>query len=278
MAAMGAEPLAVFLSLAVPSRLPAAWLGGFMNGFLALARRYGVPLAGGDTSESPAIARGRDGLIAADIVAVGQTPRNQALLRSGARPGDSIYVTGELGGAAAELKALEKSPGKFAKLTRAVDGHPHLYPEPRLAVGHRLRKLAHAAIDISDGLSTDLTHLCQESRVAATIDEAALPIHPLAAESRDPLGLALNGGEDYELLFTAPASVRIPHTIAGVPIHRIGTMRKPSRVQPLILLKMRDGRCIAVDPGGWEHFRQERDPAPQVMPDQGPGFQSVYFV
>ncbi len=162
-----------------------------MNGFLALARRYGVPLAGGDTSESPAIARGRDGLIAADIVAVGQTPRNQALLRSGARPGDSIYVTGELGGAAAELKALEKSPGKFAKLTRAVDGHPHLYPEPRLAVGRRLRKLAHAAIDISDGLSTDLTHLCQESRVAATIDEAALPIRPLAAESRDPLGLAL---------------------------------------------------------------------------------------
>ena len=231
MAAMGAEPLAVFLSLAVPARLPAAWLEGFMSGFLALARRYRVPLAGGDTAQSPAISRGRDGLIAADIVAVGQVSRNQALLRSGARPGDSIYVTGALGGAAAELQVLEKSPRKFAKLTRAVDGHPHLYPEPRLAVlGRRLRKLAHAMIDISDGLSTDLTHLCQESGLAAMIDEAALPIHPLAAESRDPLGLALNGGEDYELLFTAPASARIPHTIAGVPIHRIGTVRGPAAV------------------------------------------------
>jgi thiamine-monophosphate kinase len=241
-----------------------------MSGFLALARKYRVPLAGGDTAQSPAISRGRDGLIAADVVAVGQVLRNQPLLRSGAQPGDWIYVTGALGGAAAELLVLEKSPRKFAKLTRAVDGHPHLYPVPRVILGRRLRKLAHAMIDISDGLSTDLTHLCRESDLAAVLDEDALPIHPLAAESRDPLGLALNGGEDYELLFTAPASARIPHTIAGVPIHRIGTLHRPSRVQPLILLKMRDGRCIAVDPGGWEHFRQERDPAPQVMPGQRP--------
>jgi thiamine-monophosphate kinase len=255
LAAMGAEPLAVFLSLAVPARLPAAWLERFMDGFLALARRYRVPLAGGDTAESPAILRGRDGLIAADVVAVGQVARNQALLRSGARPGDRIYVTGALGGAAAELMALEKSPRKSAKLTHAVDGHPHFYPEPRLAVGRRLRTLAHAVIDISDGLSTDLTHVCQESHVAAIIDEAALPIHPLAAESGDPLGLALNGGEDYEVLFTAPASARIPRMIAGVPIHRIGTVQRLSRGQPLILLKRRDGRRVPIEPGGWEHFR-----------------------
>ncbi|MGA7352466.1 MAG: thiamine-phosphate kinase [Acidobacteriaceae bacterium] len=256
LAAMGAEPLAVLLSLAVPARLPAAWIERFMKGFLSLARRYRVPLAGGDTAESPAMARGRDGLIAIDIVAVGQVPRSQALLRLSTRPGDRIYVTGALGGAAAELGALEKSPRKFAKLTRAVGGHPHFYPEPRLAVGHRLRALAHAMIDISDGLSTDLAHVCQESRVAATIDETALPIHPLAMESRDPLGLALNGGEEYELLFTAPASMHIPRRIAGVPIHRIGTMRRSSRGQPMIVLNTHGGRQIPIKPGGWEHFRE----------------------
>jgi thiamine-monophosphate kinase len=255
LAAMGAEPLAVFLSLAVPARLPAAWLERFMDGFLALARRNRVSLAGGDTAESPAIARGRDGLIAADIVAVGQVPRHRALVRSGAQAGDLIYVTGALGGAAAELLTLEKSPRKFAKLTRAADGHPHLYPEPRLAVGRRLRALADAMIDISDGLSADLTHLCQESHVAATIDEAALPIHPLAAEFRDPLGLALNGGEDYELLFTAPATAHVPRRIGGVAMQRIGTMRRPSRGQPPIVLEMRNGRRLPVASSGWEHFR-----------------------
>ncbi|MGB9031131.1 MAG: thiamine-phosphate kinase [Acidobacteriaceae bacterium] len=255
LAAMGAEPLAVFLSLAVPARLPTAWLERFMGGFLALARRYRVPLAGGDTAESPAIARGRDGVIAADIVAVGQVPRNQALLRSGAQAGDGIYVTGALGGAAAELLALEKSPRKFAKLTRAAPGHPHCYPDPRIAAGRRLRKLAHAMIDISDGLSTDLTHLCKASRVAATIDEAALPIHPLAAETGDPLGPALNGGEDYELLFTAPPSVRIPRRIAGVSVQRIGTMHRTRSGEPLIVLKKPDGQRVSIKPDGWEHFR-----------------------
>jgi len=268
LAAMGAEPLAVFLSLAVPSRLSAAWLERFMDGFLALARKCRVPLAGGDTSESPVVSRGGDGLIAADIVVVGQVLRNKALLRSDAQPGNRIYVTGALGGAAAELLALAKSPRKFAKFTRAVDCHPHLYPEPRLAVGRHLRKLARAVIDISDGLSTDLTHLCQESRVAAIIDEAALPIHLLAAESRDPLGLALNGGEDYELLFTASATARVPRTIAGVPIHGIGTMRRPSRGQPLILLKMRDGRRITVQPGGWEHFRHVKPRSHEKSPEK----------
>jgi thiamine-monophosphate kinase len=260
LAAMGAEPLAVFLSIAVPARLPEVWLDRFLDGFLSLANQHRVPLAGGDTAQSPAILRARDSLILADIVAVGQIPRNQALLRSGAQPGDLLYVTGALGGAAAELQALAKSPGKFRRLTHAAPDHPHLYPEPRLAVGRRLRNLAHAMIDISDGLATDLTHLCQESHLAAVIDEAALPIHPLAAQSSDPLNLALHGGEDYELLFTAPATARIPRKIGGVPIHRIGMMRKATRQQPLIAmksnLKSNSGRHISIDPRGWEHFRQ----------------------
>lgn len=261
LAAMGAEPVAVFLSLAIPSRLPGAWVERFLNGFLALAQRYDVPLAGGDTAQSPAMTRSGDGfgdgLIVADVIAVGQTPQGKALLRSGAQAGDFLYVTGALGGAAAELAALAKSPGKFRRLTKAEPMHPHLYPEPQIAVGRRLRGLAHAAIDVSDGLSTDLTHLCEESGVAAVIEEAALSVHSLAARRADAIDLALNGGEDYELLFAAAGGVRIPRHIAGVPIHRIGRLvRQPGRVRALIKMQTAEGRELAVPPGGWEHFRE----------------------
>ena len=124
----------------------------------------------------------------------------------------------------------------------------HLDPHPRLAQGVALRKLASSAIDLSDGLSTDLTHLCEESRVAAQIDPALLPIHPGAS-----LHYALHGGDDYELLFTAAPSTRIPKRIAGVPITRIGRMvpARPSR--PLITLLMQDGPQ-RLKAQGWEHF------------------------
>lgn len=253
LAAMGADPLAVFLSLALPARTPRAWVDGLMEGLLALARRHHVPLAGGDTAQSPQ-------LIAADIIAVGQLPRNAALLRSGAQPGDTLYVTGALGGSAAELLALTRSPKQFRNFTQATSGHPHLYPQPHLAIGRRLRKLARAVIDISDGLSTDLTHLCQASGFAAEIDEAALPIHPLATHAErsglapSALELALHGGEDYELLFTAPSTTPIPRTLAGVPIRRIGTMGKPKRNQPLIILKSKTGQRIPIKASGWQHF------------------------
>ncbi|HUB18719.1 MAG TPA: thiamine-phosphate kinase [Acidobacteriaceae bacterium] len=255
LAAMGAEPLAVFLSLAVPARLPSAWVDRFLHGFLALARRHRVALAGGDTAESAAVGKTRDGLIAADVVAIGQAPRGRAVLRSGARPGDAIYVTGALGGAAAEFAQLAKTPRRFAGLTKAEPGHPHLYPEPRLEAGLRLRELAHAMIDESDGLSTDLTHVCEESDVAAVIEEALLPIDPRAARAQNPLEVALHGGEDYELLFTAPAAARIPRRLAGTPVHRIGSMVRRASGKPRILLEAVDGKRVAVRSGGWEHFR-----------------------
>ena len=263
LAAMGAEPLAVFLSLALPARLPAWWVERFLRGFLALANRHNVALAGGDTAESPAGAPSRDGLILADIVALGQMPRGKALLRSGARPGDLLYVTGSLGGAAAELAAIEKSPRKFMGLARAEASHPHLYPEPRLAVGRRLRKLASAAIDISDALSTDLTHLCEASGVAASIDETALPIGPQAQQESDPVHLALHGGEDYELLFTAPPAVRVPHTLLGVPVHGIGVIRKRALAQGRIRMQTADGRIVTVTPSGFEHFHHEARRGPR---------------
>lgn len=252
LAAMGATPVSVFLSLALPARLPSGWIDGFLGGFLALAARHRVPLAGGDTAASPS------GTIAADIVAVGEAPSGAALLRSGARPGDFIYVTGALGGAAAELRLLSRNPRRFSRITRAATGHPHLFPEPRLAVGRGLRGLAHAAIDLSDGLSTDLTHLCEESGVAAVLEQSLLPIHALAREEPDGLQLALNGGEDYELLFTAGARARIPRSFAGVPIHRIGLIRKAHPRQARIVLNTRDGGQHPVPAAGWQHFAENR--------------------
>jgi thiamine-monophosphate kinase len=253
LAAMGAEPMAVFLSLALPARTPQAWVDGFLEGLLALAGRFGATLAGGDIAQSPSG-------IAADIVAVGQVPRGMARLRSGARAGDAIYVTGALGGAAAELLALERNPKRFRKLTEAKPGHPHLYPEPRVALGRRLGGMATAMMDLSDGLSTDLTHLCAASGLGAEIDAVALPIHALAVEAeqagmaRSALDLALHGGEDYELLFTAAPRTRVPRRISGIPVRRIGTMRKAGRAGARILLRGLDGGTAALRAQGWEHF------------------------
>jgi thiamine-monophosphate kinase len=256
LAAMGATPIAVFLSIALPERLPAGWLDRFLRGFLNLAKRHRAPLAGGDTAASAT------GKIAADIVAVGEVPSGKTLLRSGARPGDGLYVTGALGGAAAELRLLSRNPRRFRGVTAAAPNdsplHPHLYPEPRLAVGRRLRDLAHAAIDMSDGLSTDLTHLCEESGVSAVVEEALLPVHPLAGESPEALHLALHGGEDYELLFTGAPSVRMPRSIGGVPIRRIGTIRRRQAGKPRIVLNTRTGRAVPIQAGGWQHFASNR--------------------
>lgn len=255
LAAMGAVPMAAFLSLALPkpmlsTRSGQRWIDGFFSGLLRLGDLYGVPLAGGDTSESPAE------LILADIVLAGAAPRGRSLRRSGAAAGDVLYISGALGGAAAELANVLAS-GSRARAGRGTE-HPHLFPEPRLAVGQRLlrRRLATAAIDVSDGLSTDLAHMCRASKVRAEIEEALLPIHPLARRLMPAKALqaALHGGEDYELLFAAPASARVPRSIAGVPITRIGLLKAKSARQPLITLMEASGRSRPLEPAGWEHF------------------------
>ena len=234
-AAMGAKPLAAFLSLALPVGFDPRWLDRFLAGLLTLAGQHGVPLAGGDTSQAPG------DRILADIVLLGSAPGGLALRRSTARPGDRIFVSGALGGSAAELETL------CLPRRRRPKG-PNTFPEPRLAAGQTLlrRHLASACIDLSDGLSTDLTHLCEASGVNAVLDSEMIPIHPLAAGRLD---LALHGGEDYELLFTAPPMVRIPRKLAGVPITQIGSMTRRNSRRPQILL---DGNPLK--PGGWEHF------------------------
>jgi thiamine-monophosphate kinase len=270
LAAMGARPLAAFLSLALPAEMLAThkgrtWAARFFAGLGGLAAQFRVPLAGGDTAESP------DGLVLADIVLVGSAPAGRALRRSGASAGELLYVTGALGGAAAELNALtaggkrqptlsskagkDGPPGSIAGSDEGLVAHPQLYPQPRLAVGQALlrRRLATSAIDLSDGLSTDLSHLCRESHVGAQIDAAALPIHPLARRAPQPMHLALDGGEDYELLFAAPPSMRIPRSIAGVPITRIGRLTLGAG----ITLVDNAGRERPLKPGGWEHFAKK---------------------
>lgn len=257
LAAMGARPLAAFLSLGLPKDLAQstktrqpAWLDRYLDGFFSLAYATRTPLAGGDLAESP--------IFTADIVILGAVRRGRALLSSGARPGHLLYVTGALGGAAvglarlAELAQASAKSSSTPRLPRRLADllASHLAPQPRLAQGQALvrRRLASAAIDISDGLSTDLTHICQESRVAAEVDAAALPIHPAAT-----LDQALHGGEDYELLFTAPPAARIPHSIAGVPLTRIGRILRPRASRALITL-LTSGSPQPLQPRGWEHF------------------------
>lgn len=237
-AAMGGEPRAAFLSLALESRTPQKWVDRFLEGLMAAAREWNVPLAGGDTAQSL-------GGIQADIVVVGSAPKGTAIARSGARPGDAIYVTGSLGGSAAAIAQLRK--GKL----RAQDYQRHFHPTARIEVGRwlRRRQLASAIIDLSDGLSTDLAHLCEESGVGAEIDAAAIPRARVGrGQETVSTALALHGGEDYELLFTSRR--KTPATIFGVSVTCIGRIRRGSEITLIEGQMRRD-----LVPRGWEHFR-----------------------
>lgn len=231
-AAMGGQPLAAFLSLAAPGDVPQRWVDAFIKGLLQLADESGVTLAGGDTARSP-------GGVVADIVVLGSVPNGEALVRSGARAGDAIYVTGRLGGSAAAVAALQ-----VGRKLRPQSHAAHFYPTPRIDIGRVLRGVASAAIDLSDGLSTDLAHLCEESGVGAVIRAASIPVARGAT-----LEQALHGGEDYELLFTSRQ--RMPKRLAGVATTRIGEIVAQRGMW------MEDERGRRPLPArGWEHFRR----------------------
>ena len=197
-AAMGGVPQFCLLSLAISPDTNQAWVDRFFTGLLHLARRYAVPLAGGDLGHAPRVT--------CDIVVCGSALPGQALRRSGAQPGNQIVVSGYLGGSAVGLAA--GGP-------RAV--RRHLYPQPRLALGQALRSQfqATAAMDLSDGISLDLHRLCLASEVSARLD--TVPVFPGAS-----LEQALHGGEDYELLFTVPADCPVPPLWQGTPLTAVG--------------------------------------------------------
>jgi thiamine-monophosphate kinase len=222
-AAMGGTPRFCLLSLALPATVDARWIDGFYRGLLQLSDRESTPLAGGDLARAEKLA--------CDIVVCGAAPTGTALRRDGARVGDAIYVSGRLGGSALGL-AIQS--GKAWRR--------QLRPVPRLALGRFLRPRATAAMDLSDGLSLDLRRLALASALSAEIE--APPRFPGATREQ-----ALHGGEDYELLFTAPSRVAIPDEFEGVPLTRIGTMRKG---------RAGEVRCegAALPPLGYDHLRK----------------------
>jgi thiamine-monophosphate kinase len=274
-AAMGAQPRFSLLSVGVPRAL---WRGRFLSEFYegvrSLADVYGVQVVGGDTS------RTTEGVVI-DSIVLGEVRRGRVLTRGGARAGDQIFVTGRLGGAAAGLKLLEsrvarplKSGPASAKKMRTASSSKSSFtraerglvlrqrrPEPRVEWGALLseRSLATALVDLSDGLSSDLAHVCRESGAGARVDAALLPLDPGLAASGlgadEALALALDGGEDFELLFTADPrkASRLPREIGGVPVTRVGEVTGERGKVRLV----RAGRSSLLRPGGFEHFRRD---------------------
>ena len=244
MAAMGAQPRWFLLSLTL-ARTQASWLEGFAAGLHACAQRYGVSLIGGDVT---------GGALAMSIHILGEVPRTQALLRSGAACGDAVFVTGTLGDAAAGLRLAGEKRDDDADKRWLIDRYE--LPTPRVAAGIALRGIATAAIDVSDGLLADLGWICKASGCAADVDVAAVPLSaPLSR--RESLGqarrFALSGGDDYELCFTAPgqAEERVRGALAqvGVAVTRIGECRAGHGVHCRL-----DGRPYAAGSGGFAHF------------------------
>ena len=246
LAACGAEPLAFTLALALP-RADEDFLAGFAAGLFALADRHGIELVGGDTTAGP---------LNICITVFGQVPAGAALLRSGARPGDELGVSGTLGDARAALEcfrgSLSVDAAPFERLRHAME-----QPEPRVGLGQRLRGLASSAIDVSDGLLGDLGHILQRSAVGARVELAALPRSADLATLPPALQqqCLLHGGDDYELLFTAApqqhAAVRAAAQQAGVAVSRIGCIEAG---RALVVVDA-DGRPLAVDGHGFDHFR-----------------------
>lgn len=262
LAAMGAEPAWCTLSLSLPQP-DRDWLDGFLDGLLALAGEHGLALVGGDTTRGP---------LSVSITAAGFVPPTQALRRDGARAGDEIWVTGTLGDAAAGLALVQAEEGGntgapgFLEPPGAETGPAHRAflrgrlhrPAPRIAAGLALRGLAHACIDVSDGLLADLGHVLAASAVGAVLELDALPASPALAALRDPVArrrFQCSGGDDYELCFTAPPArheaVRAALSARGVQAACIGSIRAGSS----LVAQDAQGRAVRLEPDGFDHFR-----------------------
>jgi thiamine-monophosphate kinase len=244
LAAMGAAPLGYLLALARPAAIADAWLAAFCAGLADDNATFGVSLLGGDTVSTP-------GPLTLSLTALGEVPEGEALLRSGARAGDDIWVSGTLGDAALGLAVLQGAL-EVAEPVRSHLVERYRLPRPRLALGQALRGRAHAAIDVSDGLLADLGHIVETSDLGAEIRVDLLPL--TAADLPSALDAALSGGDDYELLFTAPASQR--GTIErlardlGLPLTRIGAVQAAPGIRVL------DAASMEIHPErtGWRHF------------------------
>jgi thiamine-monophosphate kinase len=245
-AAMGAMPYWAMLALTVPN-VNHDWLAAFAKGFFDLAQEYNVSLIGGDTTRGP---------LTLTVTIMGEVPAGAALRRGGAKVGNDVWVSGNVGDAAL---AVAHRYGKI--VLDAADYHEavmRLYePSPRVSLGQALRGLATAAIDISDGLLADLTHICRLSGVGATVDLASVPVSAIGAKhinTDEGRNAILAGGDDYELCFTAHPnsrdSIEDLTDILGIPISRIGQIKRGKGVSLL-----HDGKAVKIDGSGYDHFK-----------------------
>jgi thiamine-monophosphate kinase len=254
LAAMGATPRFFLLTLALPTARTGSWLDAFLRGMARASRELGIAIIGGDTTQSRTIF--------ISITVLGEITPGRALTRSGARPGDIVYVSSKLGRAQLGLELVLRGHARNHQLRSVVQ--PHLYPKIRIALGTWLsqHRIATSAIDLSDGLSTDLARLCAASKVGAKIYASKIPsaVIPAAAMRKlnnrklDPLQLALHGGEDYELLFTiSPRHTkklsRAPGASTLIPIGEITRNRERILVAP-------DGKTKPLQSQGWDPFSQ----------------------
>lgn len=253
-AAMGARPRHALLSLAMPGAMPVTELDALLDGLLGLADTHRVHVVGGNVTASPKA-------LYVEVAVLGSVQRRRILARDGARPGDDLYVSGEIGGAAAGLAWLRAAgPGELASDAFQASRDRFLRPEPRVRLGNQLgrNRVARACIDLSDGLAAGVRQLTAASGVGAVLFADLLPIAPetrqiFEAGGRDPVAAAVAGGEDYELLFTAPCLwarrlTAVTRRSGRVPITRIGQITKDPRV-----MLRRDGHDTAL-PEGFEHY------------------------
>ena len=249
-AAMGARPQYFFLTLGLPESCTEKWFDGFTKGMARAAREFGLVLAGGDTTKYPEVI--------ITLTVVGESKRERAILRSGAKPGDLLCVSGRLGEAELGLRLIQHKTQNQKRWPKLVE--KHFYPQPRLALGQWLasHQYASSMIDTSDGFSTDLNHICKASGVGARVWTEKIPsVHvppELSALKLNPRSLALHGGEDYELLFTVPKkfSGRLPSKLGQVPVTVIGEITRKKKV----ILVGADGRTMPLKPLGWDPFRR----------------------
>lgn len=256
LAAKGAVPLCYMLDLMLPAATTEEWVAAFAGGLAQDQKTFGVHLIGGDTNATP-------GPLAVAIALLGEVGRGQILRRGGARSGDVIFVTGTIGDAALGLAALggELADLEPAKAKWLIDRYR--LPIPRVGVGPRLVGLATAAIDISDGLVADLGHVCEVSELCGDVEVSRVPLSAAGRTAIDNgrlrLEAALTGGDDYEILFTAPSGEtgRIERLSreSGVPIAAIGRMREaPSECRGEVILRDDRGQQMKISREGWRHF------------------------
>lgn len=257
LASMGAAPLGYTLTLALTRDLDEGWLEAFSDGLAVEQERYGIALAGGDTVSTP-------GPLSVTVCAFGTVPAGQALTRSGALPGDAVFVTGTIGDAALGLLALTSGLGDLAEGYRNALIDRYRHPQPRIALAQLLVGSAHAAIDVSDGLVADLGHICEESRLRARIDADRVPLSDAA---RAVVGaddgcfqIVLTGGDDYEILFSAPSEAREAiariSAVTGVPVTEIGRMEEAGSAEPSPVVGVygAGGLELEIAATGFQHF------------------------